>query len=112
MFHLAGGQHKSTATFGTLNTFSRAQDRKSHHDYWVGGKIHERGIMSGIRGSVNLLRVAVRSQIVSKATLSHKPAKHHLSVGEQAIAMTAFFITILGPSGYVLAHLEDYKHHS
>lgn len=44
-------------------------------------KTHERGIMSGIRGSVNLLRVAVRSQIVSKANLSHKPAKHHLSVG-------------------------------
>ncbi|XP_023841833.1 cytochrome c oxidase subunit 8B [Salvelinus sp. IW2-2015] len=68
--------------------------------------------MSGIKSSVNLLRVAVRSQIVSKASLSHKPAKHHISAGEQAIALTVFFITILGPSGYVLAHLEDYKHHS
>ncbi|XP_071272114.1 cytochrome c oxidase subunit 8B [Salvelinus alpinus] len=68
--------------------------------------------MSGIKSSVNLLRVAVRSQIVSKASLSHKPAKHHISSGEQAIALTVFFITILGPSGYVLAHLEDYKHHS
>lgn len=36
MLHLAGGQHKSTATSGTLKTLSWAQDRKSHHDYWFG----------------------------------------------------------------------------
>lgn len=28
---------------------------------------------------------------------------------EQAIAMTAFVVAILGPSGWVLSHLEDYK---
>uniref|UniRef100_A0A3B4XWR0 Uncharacterized protein n=1 Tax=Seriola lalandi dorsalis TaxID=1841481 RepID=A0A3B4XWR0_SERLL len=28
---------------------------------------------------------------------------------EQAIAMTVLMMTILGPSGWILAHLEDYK---
>ncbi|KAL0968775.1 hypothetical protein UPYG_G00271640 [Umbra pygmaea] len=68
--------------------------------------------MSGIKRSVNLLRVAVRSQLVSKAALSHKPAKHDISAGEQGFALLVMFVTILGPSGWVLAHLEDYKNHS
>nr|ACO14515.1 Cytochrome c oxidase polypeptide VIII-heart, mitochondrial precursor [Esox lucius] len=68
--------------------------------------------MSGIKSSVNLLRVAVRSQLVSRAALSHKPAKHEISSDEQGFALTVMFITILGPSGWILAHLEDYKHRS
>ncbi|KAK5867969.1 hypothetical protein PBY51_012420 [Eleginops maclovinus] len=57
----------------------------------------------------HLLRSALRTQLVPVANLSSKPAKHVISAGEQAIAMTVFFTAILGPSGWVLAHLEDYK---
>uniref|UniRef100_A0A3Q1H2D4 Cytochrome c oxidase subunit 8B, mitochondrial n=1 Tax=Acanthochromis polyacanthus TaxID=80966 RepID=A0A3Q1H2D4_9TELE len=56
-----------------------------------------------------LLRVALRTHVVPVANLTSKPAKHIIPAGEQAIAMTALFATILGPSGWVLAHLEDYK---
>ena len=31
------------------------------------------------------------------------------SLQEQAIAMGVMVVTILGPSGWILAHLEDYK---
>ncbi|XP_039987882.1 cytochrome c oxidase subunit 8B, mitochondrial [Xiphias gladius] len=56
-----------------------------------------------------LLRSALRTQPVPVANLSSKPAKHNVTAGEQAIAMTVFFVTILGPSGWILAHLGDYK---
>ncbi|XP_078114056.1 cytochrome c oxidase subunit 8B [Sander vitreus] len=56
-----------------------------------------------------LFRSALRTQLVPVANVSAKPAKHHISAGEQAIAMTALFVAILGPSGWILAHLEDYK---
>jgi len=31
------------------------------------------------------------------------------SMQEQLIAMGTFFVTILGPSGWILSHLENYK---
>ncbi|KAM6973087.1 cytochrome c oxidase subunit 8B [Aplochiton taeniatus] len=67
--------------------------------------------MSALNGSVNLLRNAVRSQIIPRANVSAKPAKHPVSPGEQAIGLLVMFVTILGPSGYILSHLEDYKKH-
>ncbi|KAK2841786.1 hypothetical protein Q5P01_011986 [Channa striata] len=56
-----------------------------------------------------LFRSALRTQLVPVATLTSKPAKNHISVGEHAIAMAAMFVTIMGPSGWILSHLEDYK---
>ncbi|KAK5902825.1 hypothetical protein CesoFtcFv8_008044 [Champsocephalus esox] len=56
-----------------------------------------------------LLRSTLRTQLVPVANLSSKPAKHVISGVDQAIAMTAFCVAILGPSGWVLCHLEDYK---
>ncbi|XP_071771187.1 cytochrome c oxidase subunit 8B [Centroberyx gerrardi] len=56
-----------------------------------------------------LLRSTVRTQLVPVANLTSKPAKHNITAGEQAIALTVMFVTILGPSGWVLAHLENYK---
>ncbi|CAJ1057148.1 cytochrome c oxidase subunit 8B%2C mitochondrial-like [Xyrichtys novacula] len=56
-----------------------------------------------------LLRTTLRTRLMPAANLTYKPAKHNISAGEQAIALTAMFVTILGPSGWILAHLEDYK---
>ncbi|XP_030587718.1 cytochrome c oxidase subunit 8B [Archocentrus centrarchus] len=56
-----------------------------------------------------LFRSALRTQLVPVAHVTTKPAKHTITAGEQAIAMTTLFATILGPSGWILAHLEDYK---
>ncbi|RAN42326.1 hypothetical protein RB25_26135, partial [Herbaspirillum rubrisubalbicans] len=65
--------------------------------------------MSGLNRSFNLLRGVMRPQIIPKANISSKPAKHVLSAGEQVFVMVTMFVTILGPSGWVLTHLEDYK---
>ncbi|XP_034443247.1 cytochrome c oxidase subunit 8B, mitochondrial [Hippoglossus hippoglossus] len=56
-----------------------------------------------------LFRSALRTQLVPVANLTSKPAKHTVTAGEQVIALTAMFVAILGPSGWILAHLEDYK---
>ncbi|KAL2093649.1 hypothetical protein ACEWY4_010961 [Coilia grayii] len=65
--------------------------------------------MSGLNRSFTFLRSAVRSQLVQKANITAKPAKHVVSVGEQAFVMGVMFVTILGPSGWILANLENYK---
>uniref|UniRef100_A0A665VKW5 Uncharacterized protein n=1 Tax=Echeneis naucrates TaxID=173247 RepID=A0A665VKW5_ECHNA len=56
-----------------------------------------------------LFRSALRTQLVPTANLKSKPAKHEVTAGEQAVALTALMAAILGPSGWILAHLEDYK---
>ncbi|XP_007541553.1 cytochrome c oxidase subunit 8B [Poecilia formosa] len=56
-----------------------------------------------------LFRTALRSRVVPVANLTTKPAKENLSAGEQAIGMTAFFVVVLVPSFWIMAHLEDYK---
>uniref|UniRef100_A0A3Q3A8C0 Uncharacterized protein n=1 Tax=Kryptolebias marmoratus TaxID=37003 RepID=A0A3Q3A8C0_KRYMA len=56
-----------------------------------------------------LFRSAVRVRTAPVANVTTKPPKENITAGEQAIAMTVLFITILGPSGWILAHLEDYK---
>ncbi|XP_035251831.1 cytochrome c oxidase subunit 8B, mitochondrial [Anguilla rostrata] len=65
--------------------------------------------MSGLNRSFNFLRTTLRPHIIPKANVSAKPAKHPLTAGEQAIGMLAMFTVILVPSGWILAHLEDYK---
>ncbi|XP_030638400.1 cytochrome c oxidase subunit 8B [Chanos chanos] len=65
--------------------------------------------MSGLVRSLNLLRGTLSHQIVPRANISAKPAKHVVTTGEQAFVMVTMFVTVLGPSGWVLAHLEDYK---
>lgn len=65
--------------------------------------------MSGLNRSFTFLRSALRPQIMQRANISHHPAKHVVSAGEQAFVLVTMFVTILGPSGWVLANLENYK---
>ncbi|KAI4889845.1 hypothetical protein NFI96_010478, partial [Prochilodus magdalenae] len=59
--------------------------------------------------SVSLLRAPLRHSLIPRAQISVKPAKHDISVGETCFVMAVMFATILGPSGWVLANLENYK---
>ncbi|XP_065153705.2 cytochrome c oxidase subunit 8B [Paramisgurnus dabryanus] len=65
--------------------------------------------MSGLSRSFNLLRGTMRYQITPKANITAKPAKHVITTAEKTIAMVTMFVTILVPSGWVLANLENYK---
>ncbi|KAF4085675.1 hypothetical protein AMELA_G00097670 [Ameiurus melas] len=68
--------------------------------------------MLALRRSSGLFRAALRQHLTPSANISAKPAKHNVSTGEHLIAMTAMFVTVLVPSGWILTHLEDYKKRS
>lgn len=53
---------------------------------------------------------SVRHQIVvQKANLYAGPAKGKVGAVESVIGIGLFSLAILGPAGWILAHLEDYK---
>ncbi|OCT83857.1 hypothetical protein XELAEV_18021996mg [Xenopus laevis] len=60
--------------------------------------------------TAGLLRRAINPHVMSKAGIGHKPAKDALTPAEQSIALATMFVTVLVPSGWVLSHMEDYKH--
>uniref|UniRef100_A0A1A7Y504 Cytochrome c oxidase subunit 8a n=1 Tax=Iconisemion striatum TaxID=60296 RepID=A0A1A7Y504_9TELE len=47
--------------------------------------------------------------VTQSANLYTRPAKEKIGAVETFVALGLFSITILGPSGWILAHLEDYK---
>ncbi|XP_026212778.1 cytochrome c oxidase subunit 8A, mitochondrial [Anabas testudineus] len=47
--------------------------------------------------------------IIQRANLQTKPAKEKIGPVETVVGMGMFSMTILAPSGWILAHLEDYK---
>ncbi|XP_034432844.1 cytochrome c oxidase subunit 8A, mitochondrial-like [Hippoglossus hippoglossus] len=53
---------------------------------------------------------ALRSHAVTqRATIYSRPAKEKIGPLETVIGLGMFSLAILGPSGWILAHLEDYK---
>ncbi|XP_004082799.1 cytochrome c oxidase subunit 8A, mitochondrial [Oryzias latipes] len=46
---------------------------------------------------------------VLRANMYSKPPKENIGVVETSVGLGVFTLTILGPSGWILAHLEDYK---
>ncbi|KAM9708157.1 cytochrome c oxidase subunit 8A, mitochondrial [Menidia menidia] len=47
--------------------------------------------------------------VTQKASLYTKPPKEKIGPLETTIGLGFFSLAILGPSGWILAHLEDYK---
>ncbi|XP_012676563.1 cytochrome c oxidase subunit 8B, mitochondrial [Clupea harengus] len=68
--------------------------------------------MLGIARGLSAVRSApvVRSVTMSqRANLSNRAAKDPLGPAETAIGLTMFALAILGPAGWILANLENYK---
>ncbi|XP_054894775.1 cytochrome c oxidase subunit 8A, mitochondrial [Poeciliopsis prolifica] len=47
--------------------------------------------------------------VTQTANIYSRPPKEKIGFVESSIALTMLSAAILGPSGWVLAHLEDYK---
>ncbi|XP_077416287.1 cytochrome c oxidase subunit 8A, mitochondrial [Vanacampus margaritifer] len=47
--------------------------------------------------------------ICQRANVYSRPAKEKIGVKETMLGLSLFSLVILGPSGWILAHLEDYK---
>ncbi|KAL0970413.1 hypothetical protein UPYG_G00241650 [Umbra pygmaea] len=68
--------------------------------------------MSGIlRGTLKFrLPMAPRSHALNQRTkISSKPPKHQVSAAENIFVMAVFGLTILGPSGWILANVKNYQ---
>ncbi|XP_041810170.1 cytochrome c oxidase subunit 8A, mitochondrial [Chelmon rostratus] len=50
-----------------------------------------------------------RHTVSQRANIYTAPAKEKIGPVETVIALGMFSLAILGPSGWILAHLEDYK---
>ncbi|XP_068608407.1 cytochrome c oxidase subunit 8A, mitochondrial [Brachionichthys hirsutus] len=47
--------------------------------------------------------------VCQRASIYTKPAKDTVGPLETVIGISVFAVAILGPSGWILSHLEDYK---
>ncbi|XP_061699820.1 cytochrome c oxidase subunit 8A, mitochondrial-like [Syngnathoides biaculeatus] len=59
-----------------------------------------------IFGAVPVLR---GHTVCQRANVYTRPAKEKIGTVETLIGLGLFSMAILGPSGWILAHLEDYK---
>ncbi|XP_036182738.1 cytochrome c oxidase subunit 8A, mitochondrial [Myotis myotis] len=50
-----------------------------------------------------------RRLLVPRAHVHSKPPREQLGTLDVVIGLTSCFLCILGPSGWVLSHLESYK---
>ncbi|XP_016348949.1 cytochrome c oxidase subunit 8B, mitochondrial-like [Sinocyclocheilus anshuiensis] len=68
--------------------------------------------MSGFLRGIARVRAAPvlrGSAITQRANITTRPAKDTFGPVETVIGLTTFSFTILGPSGWILANLENYK---
>ncbi|KAM8834251.1 cytochrome c oxidase subunit 8A, mitochondrial [Synchiropus splendidus] len=63
-----------------------------------------------LRTIVSRATPVLRTQgVTQRAFLHSKPAKDSVGAMETVVGLGFFSLAILGPSGWILAHLEDYK---
>ncbi|XP_056587568.1 cytochrome c oxidase subunit 8A, mitochondrial [Triplophysa dalaica] len=68
--------------------------------------------MSGLLRGLARIRTAPvlrGSSITQRANIATRPAKESIGLAETAVGLTMFTIAILGPAGWVLANLENYR---
>ncbi|KAJ8348326.1 hypothetical protein SKAU_G00269150 [Synaphobranchus kaupii] len=68
--------------------------------------------MSGVLRGIATTRSALALRgpaFTQRASLVTRPAKNPLSSVETGVGMMMFTMAILGPSGWILAHIESYK---
>ncbi|XP_035288013.1 cytochrome c oxidase subunit 8A, mitochondrial [Anguilla anguilla] len=68
--------------------------------------------MSGVLRGIATARSALALRgptITQRATLFTRPAKQPLGSFETVMGLAMFSLAILGPSGWILAHIESYK---
>ncbi|XP_029316656.1 cytochrome c oxidase subunit 8A, mitochondrial [Cottoperca gobio] len=67
--------------------------------------------MSGLLRTVaNRAAPVMRGHTVTlRANIYNSPAKEKIGPVETVIAMSMFSLAILGPAGWILSHLEEYK---
>uniref|UniRef100_A0A8C3PIL3 Uncharacterized protein n=1 Tax=Calidris pygmaea TaxID=425635 RepID=A0A8C3PIL3_9CHAR len=65
--------------------------------------------MWGFQQGSRLLAAVLRTPRAPRAPIASKPPEHPLSAAEQAIAFTVMCTCFLGPTAWVLAHVEHYK---
>ncbi|XP_020379212.1 cytochrome c oxidase subunit 8B, mitochondrial [Rhincodon typus] len=68
------------------------------------------GLSQPLTRGLRFLIAGNRLQLVPRARIVSKPAKKELTAAEQTIGLAILTATIMIPSSWVLAHLEDYKH--
>nr|XP_055037067.1 cytochrome c oxidase subunit 8B, mitochondrial [Misgurnus anguillicaudatus] len=68
--------------------------------------------MSGFLRVISRIRAApvLRAPTISqRATITSRPAKGTVGPTETVVGLTLFTLAVLGPAGWVLANLENYK---
>ncbi|XP_051955547.1 cytochrome c oxidase subunit 8B, mitochondrial-like [Xyrauchen texanus] len=68
--------------------------------------------MSGLLRGIARIRtspVLRGSAVTQRANIATRPAKDAVGPAETAIGLMVFSLAILGPAGWVLANLENYK---
>ncbi|XP_060694509.1 cytochrome c oxidase subunit 8B, mitochondrial [Hemiscyllium ocellatum] len=68
------------------------------------------GLKRPLTQGLRFLIAGNRQQLLPRARIVSKPAKNELTSTEQIIGFTVLTASIMIPSSWILAHMEDYKH--
>ncbi|XP_034530962.1 cytochrome c oxidase subunit 8A, mitochondrial [Notolabrus celidotus] len=68
------------------------------------------GLLRTIATRATCAAPSLRPQtVMQRASIYSRPAKGKVGAVETAIGISMFSLAILGPAGWILSHLEEYK---